>query len=288
MSKPWIPFYPSDFLAGTRGLTPAEIGIYTVLLMTMAEREEPIAMAEGQLARLCGCTPAAFKKAVSVLLEAGKLQLLNGGYWNERMGEEISFRAKKSALASSSARKKYEKDQQKQCSDPANAQRTLCKRDANHNHIQNKKDISNEISKKHQLPKNWKPTQANLDYARKKGLTDDETQDEADRFAEWFGPEGKGAGERRPGWNASWQSWVRRSVERKQAQRSTADVRRGEHQKAIASARSGHDPIREALFGESQGGGGGCIGGRGPTSTAGADRDNCGGNIVSLPLTNQG
>lgn len=80
--SPYIPFYPSDWLAGTRGLTAAETGVYITLISLMYEREQPIDMPPFRLARLCGCTIPSLSKALATLIEEGKVIETDHGLWS--------------------------------------------------------------------------------------------------------------------------------------------------------------------------------------------------------------
>lgn len=70
---PWVRFFPSDWLAGTRGMSAAETGIYITLVATMYERREPVPEHHERLARLCGTTVAAFARALDSLVAEGKV-----------------------------------------------------------------------------------------------------------------------------------------------------------------------------------------------------------------------
>ena len=131
---PWFKFYPSDWLAGTRGLTAAETGIYITLVATMYERGEPLAEDVGRLARMCGSSPSSFKKSLELLIDNRKIERVPGGLWNNRVGREIEKRSEKSEVARQSANRRWgstdEKGEQKQQTANANADKTQCERDA--------------------------------------------------------------------------------------------------------------------------------------------------------------
>jgi uncharacterized protein YdaU (DUF1376 family) len=133
MSKegPWIRFFPSDWLAGTRGLSAAETGVYITLVSMMYERGAPIAYEPTRLARLCGTTSAALKSTVSMLLDAGKLEQKPDGLWNGRVEKETVHRRDKSQQAAESAETRWQKDKQKQRSPDADAMRMQSERNAN-------------------------------------------------------------------------------------------------------------------------------------------------------------
>lgn len=130
MSDAWFKFYPSDWLAGTRGLTMAEAGLYVTLTAMMYERGGPVDMEPGRLARLCGATPAAFKKALASLVDCGKIIETEGGLWSSRVQKELKKRAVKREKASQSASARWEKEQQKQLPSDASAGETHSNDDA--------------------------------------------------------------------------------------------------------------------------------------------------------------
>lgn len=130
MSGSWVKFFPSDWLAGTRGLTAAETGVYITLISMMYEREAPIPMETKRLSRLLGMSVPAFEKVISGLMDQGKVTVQNGGYWNGRVEIEIKNRQKTSLAASESAKQRWDKAHKKQGSDDADAVRTECELDA--------------------------------------------------------------------------------------------------------------------------------------------------------------
>ncbi len=80
-ATPFIKFYPSDWLGGTRGLTAAEAGIYITLVCLMYERGAPVEEDHGRLARQCGCTKAPFLRCLDNLIEQGKVIRTEAGLW---------------------------------------------------------------------------------------------------------------------------------------------------------------------------------------------------------------
>lgn len=95
---PWVRFFPSDWLAGTRGMSAVETGIYITLIATMYEKGEPVAEDHARLARLCGASNSAFRKALETLIDDGKIQRVDGGLWNDRVGKESEIRSEKSGV----------------------------------------------------------------------------------------------------------------------------------------------------------------------------------------------
>ena len=90
-------FYHADFLGGIRGMSAAEIGVYTVLLMEMYDGGIPIAIGDARCARLCGLPLNKYRPIKAQLIADGKLVDLDAGLWNERV-EETWLRRKNERL----------------------------------------------------------------------------------------------------------------------------------------------------------------------------------------------
>lgn len=97
-----IALYPSDWLAGTRGLTPAETGVYITLVCMMYERQAPLPFDHARLARMCNCPAGTFKKILAVLLDERKVIETPEGLWQRRVETEIA--AAKGAIEEASER----------------------------------------------------------------------------------------------------------------------------------------------------------------------------------------
>lgn len=110
MSKmPWVRFFPSDWLGGTRGMSAVETGVYITLVATMYERGEPIPEDHARLARLCGASNSAFKKALETLVDEGKITRINDGLWNDRVQKEQVYLSEKSEVGSRAANARWGK-----------------------------------------------------------------------------------------------------------------------------------------------------------------------------------
>jgi len=109
-----IAFYPSDWLAGTRGLTAEETGIYITLISRMYEMAGPIERDDNRLSRLCGTkSKAAFVKALKYLIEEGKIIIVDGCLFNERVEKEIKNTTEKSSKAKAAAQSRWDKKSNK-------------------------------------------------------------------------------------------------------------------------------------------------------------------------------
>ncbi len=112
--SPWFKLYPSDFMNGVRGLTPQQVGLYTMLLCKMYEEASDIEYHQLKLATYCNMRPTSFQKTFDQLVELGKISVEDGMVKNSRAEKEISDRADKLKKLSKAGLKSSEKRQQKQ------------------------------------------------------------------------------------------------------------------------------------------------------------------------------
>jgi len=108
MSILHIAFYPSDWLAGTRGMSDAETGVYITLIAKMYEMAGPIERDDERLYRLCGSkSKASFLKSLNYLLSEGKIIQVKNDLLQERVQKEIKITMKKSDKARAAANIKW-------------------------------------------------------------------------------------------------------------------------------------------------------------------------------------
>lgn len=140
---PWVRFFPSDWLGGTRGMGAAETGIYITLVATMYERCEPIPEDHKRLSRLCGASNSAFKRALEDLVSEGKILRVEGGLWNERVGKENVYRSEKSDVGFQAAEARWKgKRSKNNTTGDANAMQSQCVGNANQKPEPKEKDKS--------------------------------------------------------------------------------------------------------------------------------------------------
>ena len=132
--QPFIKFYPSDFLGGTSGLSPAERGVYITLLCLMYENDGPILRDDSRLSRRCGSPKAAFIRALDSLLAEGKLVEVDGMLTNKRAEKAIVDRANRTQNSTHAAKQRWGaqagKSEQNQSNDYAGAMPEQCVGDA--------------------------------------------------------------------------------------------------------------------------------------------------------------
>lgn len=132
--SPFIKFYPSDFLAGTSGLSPAERGVYITLLCLIYEADGPIERHDARLSRRCGSPKAAFQRTLEALIDEGKIVETDGMLSNRRAEKAIVDRQNRSQIGTHAAQQRWtaqgEKTQQNQRQDDARAMPEQCTSDA--------------------------------------------------------------------------------------------------------------------------------------------------------------
>lgn len=75
---PYIPFYPSDWLAGVADLSPAECGVYVNLLMLIYDGGGPIKADFPRLARRLNCPKSTVKAVCDMLVDTKRLAIQDG------------------------------------------------------------------------------------------------------------------------------------------------------------------------------------------------------------------
>jgi len=224
---PFIRWYASDFLAGTRGMKASEVGIYTILLNLMYEQCEPLPLDIDYLSSQCGCRKPAFLKSLEKLKSRNKIILVDGCLWNERVQKEFTFRAKKSQIATQNINERWKKHNkingdEIQTYNSGNTEKILYQKPETINH-KDIKDIDKSISKKPLAKKGCRidekfkdGDQIPDDYlaaATKKGLGRERACSEFERFINyWTAASGSYAIKR--DWLATWRNRVSIVVER--------------------------------------------------------------------------
>ena len=229
----YVQFHIGDWESGTRLLTPLEKGIYIDLLMLYYSTERPILRSYfDRITR--GYTEderKAFDYVVSQYFEEQ-----DDGFHNARCDEEIAKAAEKSEKARKSIQARWNKaakglassvsDTCRKPDESTDAIRTNNERNADVLLTNNQEPITNKETERKKKEKRQAITHAfNLDllpsewadYA-KQVRPDLDPQTVFADFVFYF-TKGRGAGELRSdkGWNQSWQGWVRRQKETRNA-----------------------------------------------------------------------
>lgn len=109
----WVKWYPGDFLHGVSEMSAEEIGVYTVVLCLIYDREGPVAYDPERIGRRVGMRPTTAKKVLDALISIEKLTLENGHLTNARAEKELENRAKVGEKSSASANARWEKERAK-------------------------------------------------------------------------------------------------------------------------------------------------------------------------------
>jgi len=234
--SPFVPFYTSDFLAGTGGMTAATKGVYITLLCLIYEREAPLPQAWDDLARRCGCTLPAFNRAVERLEADGKIAVLDEGIWSEKCEKHIAQRCERRTSAKAAAKTRWQKSQQKQRQDDAGALRRQCKPEPEPYYTLDKQECSarakgNDDAErksggdeapdheagtakqktgigKRAIGECAEPTEKDIQHAEQHGI---DWRAEWPKFRDYHIRAETRTTDR--GWRASWRSWCRKAVE---------------------------------------------------------------------------
>ena len=215
-----VPFYPSDWLGGVAGMTPAQIGVYTTILMLIYDAGGPIAYDARRLSRRMCCPIGTFKTIIDDLISDQKLVLRDGFLSNMRAEIELEKLNQKRLSASENAKTRWQEKPNKTTGD---VMRTHSDRNANQSQSQNhsyKKEDTNVSSKEKRgtrLSSDWVPDQTQTNEAFQMGLTMQEIDNEAAKFRDyWIAKSGKDA--TKLDWSATWRNWIRRVVESRSRQ----------------------------------------------------------------------
>ena len=219
----YVQLHLGDWIAGTLDLTPTERGVYMDLLVRYYKEERPLMQDEcKRIAR--GYAPAEQEAMHYVLQRFFTLE--NGEYRQSRCDEEIEKAQTVSNKRKRAAASRWAKKPEIDASAYPNAEQMQCECNANGMLTNNQEPITNketERKKKEKrqaithafrldlLPSEW------ADYS-KQVRPDLDPQTVFADFVFYF-TKGRGAGELRSdkGWNQSWQGWVRRQKETRNA-----------------------------------------------------------------------
>ena len=128
---PWFQFYPNDWLAGTRGMSVVENGVYITIIAALYDRRGPIPNDADDLARMCGATKNQLTVALKKLIERGKLIVTEKGIWNSRVETELKSSDARRESSKKAAEIRWNgKDKENQQQVNATASKPHCETDA--------------------------------------------------------------------------------------------------------------------------------------------------------------
>jgi uncharacterized protein YdaU (DUF1376 family) len=209
---PWFQFFPSDWLAGTRGLSVIETGVYITLIAMMYDHQAPIVEDAGRLSRACGARLDHFTKALETLVSSGKVLRVDGKLWNARVARNCELRAQKCSTYSSTAKARWDKKrQEKQSAEDANALQSQSDGNVSQkpDTIRKVKNLSDSRRAKraaHPIPDNFVPSDESWYAVRDMGFSDDDQNFGLAELRDWA----IGKDERRSNWDSVYRNWFRK------------------------------------------------------------------------------
>jgi uncharacterized protein YdaU (DUF1376 family) len=93
---PWFKCFPTDWLEGTRGLTPEQRGVYFDCLCLLYRTEKPLPFDDKWMSFQLLISPRRWRTIRNALVALGKLVKTEQGYVNNRAENEIEDRVKQS------------------------------------------------------------------------------------------------------------------------------------------------------------------------------------------------
>lgn len=223
MSFAYLPWYTGDYLRDTRHLTPMKHGIYLLLLAHCWDQQGPVPLDEQEAAGIANCRSADEIEALRYILNRYFVRM-DDGWYNKRMQEEIeranavSNKRAGAAKARWDARKKL-----KEISDAAshdasalvlqsscsNSAMVLDHPSPTPNPIpkpENPKGGRDARARATRLPPDWKPSEEEVDFCRKR-RPDLDPSLMGELFANYW--------QTKPGkdgckldWRKTWQNWI--------------------------------------------------------------------------------
>lgn len=104
--SPWFKCFPTDWLEGTRNLTPEQRGVYFDCLCLIYEFERPLKDDDKWMSHQLHISPRLWRSIRDALVAAGKLVVVDGGLTNVRANFEIDSRLSQRRVKAESAVKR--------------------------------------------------------------------------------------------------------------------------------------------------------------------------------------
>lgn len=217
-ASPYVPFYTSDFLGGTSGMTAASKGVYITLICLIYEAEAPLPQSWDTLARRCGCTLPAFKRAVEALQDDGKIEVTGAGIWSEKCAKHIAQRRERQGSAKAAAKTRWEKIKENQSHTDKAALKPQCQPEPEPDIIPNgiiAPDENQQNSKPRKrrpelpLPDGWIP---DIEKARRVMEEYKLTRDEMNFCYKAMEAHAHANDRRQRDWDAAYRNWVVREI----------------------------------------------------------------------------
>lgn len=205
---PYFKFYPRDFFEGTVSLDVDLKGPYALLLAILYMQGGSMPDIEQYIAGLLGCSIRRWRVIKRGLLEAGKIELIDGEITNSRARLEVgSALAQRRVNAENRSRPNKNKGLQSRNDHVPYPEPEPITPHATHSVFVAPAPKPTPTGTR--LPSNWEPSQADLAYAQGQGLPSAVIEREAENFRDYWCARA-GAGARKVDWAATWRTWIRK------------------------------------------------------------------------------
>jgi uncharacterized protein YdaU (DUF1376 family) len=227
---PWVKWYASNWIAGTRGMSLVEIGLYDTILNMIYDDGAPVRDDIVWLGRIVGERPTTVDKILNRLVVLEKLMRVDGVISNKRAEREIETRTKvfekwtkNFSITKPSVSEKSKEinktapqagDQSEDQVDRRTRTRTrISKKDSYEERGAAQPRPPSAATPARRIDPNRQISNSNIVFAKSRGLKDREIKIEWEKFVRYYrGLSGTRATS--PDWDAMWESWVLRSAER--------------------------------------------------------------------------
>ena len=234
------------WMDGTESLSDRAYRAFHVICQLIYLNEGPIVLNERGIAGRCNQDVRRFRASFKELVDAGKLRIVDGKITNGRADDEIGKIFENRINAGKGGRSKGHKggiegtskgdregivggstvdsggivdtstgnhqNNPLKNNDPPQAS-LLDDASLKEKRKEEKKESPLNPPKGKRLPEDWKPSEADRNYARSKGLSESQVDTEAEKFKNYWLTK-PGAGGVKLDWSRTWQNWVMTAAER--------------------------------------------------------------------------
>lgn len=208
MSRPWMPLYVGDYLSDTGHLKTIEHGAYLLLIMHYW-RMASLPPHDKDLARISRLSMREWLRAKPAI------QPLFLNDWKHKRVEfelteaaRISEAGRKGGLASAAKRSTTV---QRPFNDQPNDSSTTGQPLQSQSQLQRRKEEREKRSRASRLPSDWKPSEADFEFAHSRGMQHQRIASETEKFKNYWAGAIKNATS--PDWSAKWRTWILKATE---------------------------------------------------------------------------
>lgn len=201
---------PSAWDFGTSELSLEQEAAYLRIVNAIHKHDQPVPDNDRVLAGMFRCSTRKARALLNALIEAGKVQIIDGKITNERASSDLvrrgfisSSRAESGAKGGRTRAERQDKSlENKETSQAIASPRIEENREEKEEPIGSSKKRASRLSATWTLPKPWG------DFALSQGMPEFNVRREADRFRDYWTSKSKDAS--KLDWEATWRNWVRK------------------------------------------------------------------------------